>query len=33
LTIYDMCKGFSQNIIIKATRLIRKTGGKSDYER
>jgi len=33
LTIYDMCKGFSQNIIIKATRLIKKTGGKSDYER
>lgn len=33
LTIYDMCKGFSQNIVIKATRLIKKTGGKSDYER
>jgi len=33
LTIYDMCKGFSQDIIIKATRLIKKTGGKSDYER
>ena len=33
LTIYDMCKGFSQNILIKATRLIKKTGGKSDYER
>ena len=33
LTIYDMCKGFSQNIVIKSTRLIKKTGGKSDYER
>ena len=31
LTIYDMCKGFSQNIIIKETRLIKKRGGKSDY--
>jgi len=33
LTIYDMCKGFSQNIVIRSTRLIKKTGGKSDYER
>jgi cyclic pyranopterin phosphate synthase len=33
LTIYDMCKGFSQDIVIKSTRLIKKTGGKSDYER
>ena len=32
LTIYDMCKGFSHNIIIKETRLISKTGGKSDFE-
>ncbi|MFY0672959.1 MAG: cyclic pyranopterin monophosphate synthase MoaC [Bacteroidia bacterium] len=32
LTIYDMCKGFSQNIIIKETRLISKTGGKSDFK-
>jgi cyclic pyranopterin phosphate synthase len=31
LTIYDMCKGFSHNIIIKETRLISKTGGKSDF--
>jgi cyclic pyranopterin phosphate synthase len=31
LTIYDMCKAFSQEIIIKETRLIEKTGGKSDY--
>ena len=32
LTIYDMCKGFSHNIIIKETRLISKTGGKSDFK-
>ena len=31
LTIYDMCKAFSHNIIIKETRLIRKTGGKNDF--
>jgi cyclic pyranopterin phosphate synthase len=31
LTIYDMCKAFSHNIIIKETRLISKTGGKSDF--
>ena len=31
LTIYDMCKAFSHNIIIKETRLIRKSGGKSDF--
>jgi cyclic pyranopterin phosphate synthase len=33
LTIYDMCKAFSHDIVIKETRLIAKTGGKSDYER
>jgi cyclic pyranopterin phosphate synthase len=33
LTIYDMCKAFSHDIVIKQTRLISKTGGKSDYER
>ncbi len=32
LTIYDMCKAFSHNIIIKETRLIKKTGGKKDFE-
>lgn len=32
LTIYDMCKAFSHNIVIKETRLIKKTGGKSDYQ-
>ena len=31
LTIYDMCKAFRQHMIIKDTRLIEKTGGKSDY--
>lgn len=33
LTIYDMCKGFSQNILIKETKLMKKTGGKTDFER
>ncbi len=33
LTIYDMCKGFSHNIQIKHTQLMKKTGGKSDFER
>lgn len=31
LTIYDMCKAFSHNIIIRETRLVSKTGGKSDF--
>lgn len=31
LTIYDMCKAFSHDIVIEQTRLIRKTGGKSDF--
>lgn len=33
LTIYDMCKALSHNIVIKETRLIEKTGGKSDFRR
>ena len=33
LTIYDMCKGFSHNILIKEIKLMKKSGGKSDYER
>ncbi len=33
LTIYDMCKGISQNMVIKETKLLKKTGGKSDYEK
>jgi molybdenum cofactor biosynthesis protein MoaC len=31
LTIYDMCKALSHDIIIAETRLISKSGGKSDY--
>jgi cyclic pyranopterin phosphate synthase len=33
LTIYDMCKGFSQDIVIRETKLMRKSGGKTDFER
>jgi len=33
LTIYDMCKAFSHDITIKETRLLEKTGGKSDYHK
>lgn len=33
LTIYDMCKAFSHNIIIKETMLMEKTGGKRDFKR
>ncbi len=33
LTIYDMCKAFSHDIIIKETRLMAKSGGKRDFER
>lgn len=33
LTIYDMCKALSHNIIIEKTELIKKTGGKSDIQR
>lgn len=32
LTIYDMCKGFSNHILIKETRLLEKTGGKNDFK-
>lgn len=31
ITIYDMCKAMSKEIEIVNTRLIEKTGGKSDY--
>lgn len=31
LTIYDMCKALSHNIVLKETRLLTKTGGKSDF--
>jgi len=33
LTIYDMCKAFSHNIIIKEIKLMGKKGGKSDFNR
>jgi len=33
LTIYDMCKALSHNIVIKETKLIAKTGGKRDFKR
>ncbi|MEM9848223.1 MAG: cyclic pyranopterin monophosphate synthase MoaC [Bacteroidota bacterium] len=33
LTIYDMCKAFSPEIIIKETKLMEKTGGKRDFIR
>ncbi|MCC6486760.1 MAG: cyclic pyranopterin monophosphate synthase MoaC [Candidatus Hydrogenedentes bacterium] len=31
LTVYDMCKALSHNIVIRETRLLEKRGGKSDY--
>lgn len=31
LTIYDMCKALSPDIVIQQTRLLEKQGGKSDY--
>lgn len=33
LTIYDMCKAMSHDIVIKETKLLSKTGGKSDFKR
>ena len=33
LTIYDMCKAFSHDIIIRETKLMEKTGGKRDFQR
>jgi cyclic pyranopterin phosphate synthase len=33
LTVYDMCKGLSHDIIIKEIKLLSKSGGKSDYKR
>lgn len=32
LTIYDMCKAISQEMVIKEVKLIEKTGGKSDIK-
>ena len=33
LTIYDMCKALSHDIVIAETRLVSKTGGKEDFRR
>jgi cyclic pyranopterin phosphate synthase len=33
LTVYDMCKALSHDIVIGETRLMSKTGGKEDFRR
>jgi len=33
LTIYDMCKAFSHDIVIASTQLQSKSGGKRDFQR
>jgi len=33
LTVYDMCKALSHDIIIKETKLMEKTGGRHDFKR
>ena len=33
LTVYDMCKALSHDIVIRETRLMSKTGGKKDFSR
>ena len=33
LTVYDMCKAFSHDIVIKEIRLMAKSGGKRDFKR
>src|SRR3979411_2037896 len=33
LTIYDMCKALSHDIVISSIRLVEKTGGKRDFKR
>jgi cyclic pyranopterin monophosphate synthase len=33
LTIYDMCKAFSHDIVVKDVMLMEKTGGKRDFNR
>ncbi len=33
LTIYDMCKALSKSMVISNIELVKKRGGKSDYER
>ena len=32
LTVYDMCKALSHDIVIEDIHLVKKTGGKSDYD-
>ena len=32
LTVYDMCKALSQEMVIKEINLLEKTGGKSNYK-
>ncbi len=33
LTVYDMCKSISSNMVIKNLQLLKKTGGKSDLDK
>jgi cyclic pyranopterin phosphate synthase len=33
LTIYDMCKAMSHNMVIEEIKLMEKTGGKKDFKR
>ena len=33
LTVYDMCKALSHNIVIEEIRLLSKTGGKADFKK
>lgn len=33
LTVYDMCKALSHDIVIKEIKLVEKTGGKHDFKR
>ena len=33
LTVYDMCKALSPEVVLKETKLVEKTGGKSDFRR
>jgi cyclic pyranopterin phosphate synthase len=33
LTVYDMCKALSHDIIIKETKLMEKKGGRNDFKR
>ena len=33
LTVYDMCKALSHDIVIRKTKLLEKTGGKSDFKK